>query len=109
MCQSLSYFAVVGEHEDTGGVLVETSYREYSCAAVFQQIHHCLLCVRVACSRNESLRLVHHDVYFLFTADSFAVESDVVVEDIDLGTEFCDYFAVYGHDTCLDVLVCLAA
>ena len=65
--------------------------------------------MRVACCSYESLRLVHYDIDFLLAADSLSVESDVIAEDIDLGTELGDNLSVDGHDTCLDVLVSLAA
>ena len=94
MCELLCDFTVVCEHEDTGGVLVKTTYREHSCRASLEEVHDGLVCVRIACSGDKSLRLVHHDVYLCLALESLAVEPYVICSDIDLGSELCDYLSV---------------
>ena len=106
MCEPFSDFSVIGEHEYTCRALVQTAYWEYSCAAVLEQVHDSLVCMRIACSGDISLRFVHYDIYLLFTADSLTVETDIVCEDIDLGTEFRDDFSVHSDHAGLYVLVC---
>ena len=101
--------AVIGEHQHTGSVLVEPADREYPGAAFLEQVHHGLFGVRVACSRDITLRLVHHDVDLFLTADSLTVELDVVGEYVDLRAKLGDNLVVYSHDACLDILVSLAA
>ena len=109
MGQFLGDFAVVGEHQHTGGVLVQPSDREYPVMAVLEQVHHCPLGVRVAGGGDIALRLVHHDVHLLLALEGLAVELDFVLEHVDLGSEFGHDLTVHGHHARLYHLVSLAA
>ena len=109
MCELLCDFTVVCEHEDTGGVLVKTTYREHSCRASLEEVHDGLVCVRVACCGDKSLRLVHHDVYLGLTLESLAVEPYVIGSDVDLGSELCDYLSVDCNHSGEDEVVGLSS
>ena len=109
MSELLCDLAVVGEHEYTCSVLVETSDREYSGRAALEKVHHCLVSVRVARCSDESLRLVHHDIYLALTLKSLAVESDVVSCDVYLCSELGNNLAVHCNHTCKDEVVSLSS
>ena len=109
MCKSFSDFTVVCKHEYAGGVLVQTTYREYSGFAVLQQVHDRLVCVRIARCGNESLRFVHYDINLLFSSETLAVESYVIGKNVHFASEFGNHFTIYGNYTGLDVLVSLTA
>ena len=105
----LGDLAVVGEHQHTGGVLVEPSDREHPQFASPEKIHDGLLGVRVAGAGDKALRLVHHDVDLLLALEPLAIEADIVVEDVDLRSKLGHNLSVDGHDTGLDEVVSLAA
>lgn len=109
MCELLGDLTVVGEHQHTSGVLVKPSDREHAELAALEQIHDGLLGVRVARTGDEAFRLVHHDVNFLLALESLSVETDVVLEDVDLCPKLGHNLAVYGHDAGLNEVVSLAA
>ena len=102
MGQLLCDLSVVGEHQDTGSVLVKPSNREYPGSAALQEIHDGLFSMRIAGAGDEALRLVHHDVYLFFTLEPFSVEADIVLQDVYLGSEFSDYHSVDGNHSRLD-------
>ena len=109
MCELLGDLTVVGEHQHTSGVLVKPSDREHPQLASLEKIHDGLLGVRVARTGDEAFRLVHHDVNFLLALESLSVETDVVLEDVDLCPKLGHNLAVYGHDAGLNEVVSLAA
>ena len=94
--------AVVGEHQHSGGGLVQASYGEYAGVAALQQVHDGLAGMGVAGGGDIALGLVHHDIYLLLALETLAVEADVVGEDVDLGSELGDDLAVDGDYAGLD-------
>ena len=105
MRQALGHLAVVGEEEDTGGVLVKPADGEYAYRGLAEQVHHGLLRMRVAGGGDIAAGLVHDHIDFFLSLETLAVEADVVGEDIDLGAEFGDDFAVDGDAAGLDQTV----
>ncbi len=107
--EALGHLAVVGEHQDAGGVLVQPAHGEHPRRAALEEVHHGLLRVRVAGGRDVALGLVHDDVHLLLALEALSVEADVVGEDVDLGAQFGHHFAVHGDDAALDERVGLPA
>ena len=109
MSKLLCNLTVVGEHQNAGSILVKTSHWEYSCRTTLEKVHYSFVCMRVACSSDISLRLVHYDVNLVLALESFSVETDVVGVDIYLGSELGDYFAVNCHHSSKDEIVSLSS
>ena len=103
-----SNLSIVGEHQHSRGVLVETSDREHPGSTLLEKFHHCLLGVRIGSRGHESLRLVHHDVDLLLTVKPLSVEADIVLGDVDFCSEFSDDVSVDCHTAREDEVVGLA-
>ena len=104
-----SNFSIVGEHQHSGGVFVETSDREHPCSTLLEKFHHCLLGVRIGSRGHESLRLVHNDVDLLLTVKPLSVEADIVLGDVDFCSELSDDVSVDCHTASEDEVVGLAS
>ena len=108
MSKLLGDLTVVGEHQDSGSVLVESSDRENTHMATLDQVHDGLLRMGIASAGDVALGLVHDDVYLLLTLESLSVETDIVLKHINLGSELGHDLTIDGHDSGLDQGVSLA-
>ena len=109
MGQLAGQIAVVCKQEYAGSVAVESSYWvDTFWANTLYDVHYGLALLRIVARSDTVLWLVEQYVHLLFQVYWLVFELDFVCA-LHLSTEFGNRCTVYGHYSCLDKLVGLAA
>lgn len=96
MRQSLGNFAIVGEKEQTLGILVQTTHGKYPARLWREQIDRTRSAGGIVVCAEIALGLVDQEVLLPLRLDLLAVEADSLPVGINLKAKLCHDFAVDG-------------
>lgn len=109
MSEFFRHVSVVGKKENAGGVSVKTANRINSLRTFSgNKVHHSLAGVRIVCSGNAVLRLVHYDVNLFLPLEKLAFKADFVCLE-NLGPKLCNSLSINSYKPLNDIFVCLSA